>query len=72
MPNIIIDRFEGDHAVVECNGQTFDIPKALLPEGCQEGDQIHISISKPNTLSEAEAQLARLRERDTGEDIIDL
>ena len=72
MSNIIIDRFEGDYAIVEYNGKSFEIPKALLPANSTERDQIHITISKPNDLSEAEAQLERLRKRDTGEDIIDL
>ena len=72
MSNIIIDRFEGELAIVECNGDFFEIPQALLPKDSSEGDLLHISVSKPNNFSEAEAQLERLRERDTGEDIIDL
>ena len=69
---MIIERFEGEYAIIEYSGKFFEVPKVLLPKDSQEGDQVHISTSKTNALSEAEAQLERLRERDTGEDIIDL
>ncbi len=29
---LVIDRFEGDMAVIEYNGKTFDLPRSLLPE----------------------------------------
>lgn len=41
----VIDRFEGDWAVVEFDRLTFNIPKVLLPEGAREGDVIEITIS---------------------------
>ena len=34
----IIDRFEGDTAVIEDENGTFDIPRSELPEGVREGD----------------------------------
>ena len=35
---LIIDRFEGDFAVVELpNGQMIDCPKVLLPDNAKEG-----------------------------------
>jgi len=38
----IIDRFEGDYAVVEWDGSEMkDILRSLLPKGCEEGDVIH-------------------------------
>lgn len=41
---MIIDRFEGDWVVVEFEGGTFNIPKALFPQHLQEGDVIKIDI----------------------------
>ncbi len=39
----VIDRFEGDIAVVEFEDKTFeDLPKGKLPPGVQEGDVIII------------------------------
>ena len=36
---LIIDRFEGDFAVVELEDRsTIDIPKKLIPKGAKEGD----------------------------------
>ncbi len=34
----IIDRFEGDIAVVEANDTMLEIPRRLLPPDAQEGD----------------------------------
>lgn len=41
----IIDRFEGDWAVLELDRVTFHIPKVLLPDGAREGDVVEIEIS---------------------------
>ena len=41
----IIDRFEGDWAVIEYEQKTFNIPKSLLPKDAQEGDVLTIEIS---------------------------
>ena len=39
----IIDRFEGDYAVVEWDGrQMKDIPRRDLPAGLKEGDVIRV------------------------------
>jgi len=47
---IIIDRFEGNIAVVELpNGKTIDCPKELLPENAKEGNIIKISIDEEAT-----------------------
>jgi len=40
----IIDRFEGDWAVIECERQTFNLPRKLLPPEALEGDVLDISI----------------------------
>jgi hypothetical protein len=38
----IIDRFEGNYAVIEWNGSEMkDILRNFLPKDCKEGDVIH-------------------------------
>ncbi len=37
---MIIDRFEGDIAVIECDDGMIDISRDLLPENAVEGDVI--------------------------------
>lgn len=48
----IIDRFEGDWAVIEYEKRTFNIPKTLLPKDAQEGDVLTIEISLNNEATE--------------------
>ena len=38
----IIDRFEGDFAVCEIDGQMKNLPRALFPEEAKEGDVFFI------------------------------
>ncbi|MDR4173958.1 DUF3006 domain-containing protein [Bacillus nitratireducens] len=38
----IIDRFEGELAVIEINNSTIDVPKAKLPSAAKEGDVLII------------------------------
>ncbi|MCM3491052.1 DUF3006 domain-containing protein [Alkalihalophilus marmarensis] len=47
----IIDRFEGEFAVIEYGRKAFDFPKALLPAGVREGDVVSIqaTIEKVDT-----------------------
>ncbi|KJS03720.1 MAG: hypothetical protein VR68_01115 [Peptococcaceae bacterium BRH_c4a] len=42
---LIIDRFEGEYALIEMNRRVFHIPKLLLPKGAKEGDVIQIQIT---------------------------
>ncbi|MGI6357917.1 MAG: DUF3006 domain-containing protein [Bacillota bacterium] len=35
---LIIDRFEGEFAVCERDGEMINIPRHLIPGGAQEGD----------------------------------
>ncbi|MBO8129812.1 MAG: DUF3006 domain-containing protein [Peptococcaceae bacterium] len=46
-----MDRFEGDMAVIEYNGKTFDLPRELLPVGAKGGDVVrfHIEIDRAAT-----------------------
>ena len=41
---LIIDRFEGSWAVVEYEGETFDIPRGLLPASAKEGDTLVLTL----------------------------
>ncbi|MEW6307634.1 MAG: DUF3006 domain-containing protein [Bacillota bacterium] len=41
----IIDRLEGDWAVVESSAGVFNLPRALLPEGAKEGDVLKLDIA---------------------------
>jgi len=41
----IIDRFEGDWAVIEFDQRTFNIPRELLPSSAREGDILNIEIT---------------------------
>ncbi|WP_026478796.1 DUF3006 domain-containing protein [Alkaliphilus transvaalensis] len=52
----IVDRFEGDYAVVEYGDRrTFDLPKSLLPSNVKEGDVVLIELS----IDEEETQKRR-------------
>ncbi|MCQ6563487.1 DUF3006 domain-containing protein [Paenibacillus mendelii] len=38
----VIDRFEGDIAVIETDEATIDVPKSKLPRGAKSGDTVII------------------------------
>lgn len=44
MKPFIIDRFEGQWAVIEYGDDVFNLPKKALPEGSKEGDVLDIEI----------------------------
>ncbi len=47
---VIIDRFEGDYAVVEIEEGIFvNMPKILLPNLAEEGDVLTIGIDEEET-----------------------
>lgn len=48
---LIIDRLEGDWAVIEYANCTFKLPRVLLPPEVREGDVInlHITINRNKT-----------------------
>jgi len=41
----IIDRFEGEYALIEHKKKIFHIPKSIMPKGAKEGDAIKIQIT---------------------------
>ena len=50
--NLIIDRLEGEFAVVELeNKATANLPACLLPAGAKEGDVLRIEIDHEQTNS---------------------
>lgn len=53
----IIDRFEGDWAVIEFGRKTFNLPKIILPKGAKEGDviDIEVTIDRKTTASRKES-----------------
>ncbi len=47
---MIIDRFEGEFAIIEIGGGiTVNMPKLLLPENAKEGDVIKIIVDEEET-----------------------
>ena len=46
---LIIDRFEGDFAVIEIDGGMIDIPRYELPTGAKEGDTLRLVIDADDT-----------------------
>lgn len=70
---VVVDRIEGDLAVLEVAGTTVDWPIAALPEGVGEGTTLSVVFQiTPSDHSEAEARLERLRQRGPKGDAIDL
>jgi len=58
---IIVDRFEGNIAVVELeNGQMIDCPKALLPANAKEGSIINITVDENATNAKLEEVTERM------------
>ena len=53
---LIVDRFEGDWAVIEYGGTTFNFPRSLLPLDVKESDVITISISVDQTITNERRQ----------------
>lgn len=53
---LVIDRFEGQWAIIMLDRKAFHIPKQLLPKGAREGDLINIQITIENNLTEQEKE----------------
>lgn len=77
MKEWIIDRIEENFAIIECEGEFFEVNLKLLPE-LSEGDQIQIQRISPESeetskLEEAQARLERLKQRsEPPPDVFDL
>jgi hypothetical protein len=56
--NVIIDRFEGNFAVVETeNKKMINLPKLLVPDGAAEGSVLSIQINTKETEARSEKLL---------------
>lgn len=55
---IVIDRFEGEYALIEMNRRIFHIPKILIPKGAKEGDVISIQITIDKDATDKKKQSA--------------
>lgn len=59
---VIIDRFEGDYAVVELPDMKYvNMPKELLPKNAKEGDVIAIALDN-NATSDRSKSINKLVE----------
>jgi hypothetical protein len=75
--NFVIDRFEGDLAIIETlegHVLTFRLPKTLLPRKAKEGDvlNIDITINRAETRQRKKAirnKIDSLKKQDKGDDI---
>lgn len=52
----IVDRFEGDWAVIEYGRTTFNLPRSLMPPDVKESDVITISVSVDQTITKERRQ----------------
>lgn len=62
----IIDRFEGDTAVIEAGSVYFNVPRSALPQDSAEGDCLKIETDRQATVqrrSEAEDMMRKLFEK---------
>ena len=72
---IVIDRIEGNRAIVEFDGETLEIPASLLPSGSSEGDILSLKLcvdAATDMQRDNEERLERLREQDSGDMEIDI
>ena len=75
MNRLIIDRFEGEWAIIEYEaGKTFSVPTMLLPKEVKEGDvlTLQFTIDKEETRQQRKrirGLLDELRSEDKGGDI---
>ena len=61
---MIIDRFEGDYAVIESNGEMIDILRTELPENAEEGDILEYVCGEYTVNKSAKKEIqAKMRSR---------
>ena len=70
MIDIVVDRFEGDFAVLEVDGVFVDWPVNALPAGTVEGSRLRLALGDHDDLDTPEERYDRLRGRsEVGTDI---
>ncbi len=58
---LIVDRFEGSYAVIECgDGSFINLPAVELPAGVKEGDVLSIAVDSEATESRRASLQSRL------------
>ena len=60
-PRIVVDRIEGQMAVVQVAGVFVDVPVELLPEGTSEGAVLSFRIESPAEPTVSAARLRRMQ-----------
>jgi phage terminase large subunit-like protein len=59
----IVDRFEGDYAVIEYHNQVLNLPRVFLPAETHEGDVLDIVVLlDDNETGKMKAEINRLME----------
>lgn len=56
----VVDRFEGEYAVLEWEDKIFNVPRGVLPPETREGDVLEIWFNLRKDLTEERAK--RIRE----------
>ena len=72
---IVVDRIEGERAILEVGGELIEISTAELPEGSQEGSVLNLMMCDDAAAilqRENEERLERFRAQDKGEMEIDI
>jgi hypothetical protein len=70
---IVVDRIEGDRALVEFEGEVIEIPARALPAGCGEGSVLRFERQDDEALlAEGRARIARLSAKNDLPDDIEL
>ena len=72
---IVVDRIEGDRAILVIGQEQVEVPSVILPEGTVEGAILELhrrADLEAKTLEEARARLERLQARDDLPDEIEL
>ena len=57
---LILDRFEGEFAVVETNNGLINIPRIDIPAEAQEGDVLVLGLDKSGTAARKESIESRM------------
>ena len=57
----IIDRFEENYAVIECENTSFNVPKAALPCDASEGDVLNVLTDIKETKNRENQMKDRLK-----------
>ena len=67
--DVIVDRFEGDYAVLETrNISHFEFPRVLLPKGIREGAYLNFRIrEQPEQEAQRRENIRSVHQRLTGE-----